>query len=255
MSSTSKLNNYYQKIYGKSLPAINYKKIGDNFIAEFLMDGVIIKSDPLQSKKDARNNLSKKSLLFLKETPGIEENISIIEIIENYWCNKEKYNKLLKILCIEGQENNKKLKHMLMTACTHQTASKYGILTKTGNGQDYENLEFFGDRILNYIVAEFYYKKYKNSKIDVIQEIYSQKIENSYIKKVICNLGIDKYLIHDCVKLEFCNKILADVGEALIGAIHEELGMESAKKFIYKHFNLDEVHGIYGKFEKLYKKL
>jgi dsRNA-specific ribonuclease len=229
--------------------------INDKFVAYCNIDGVHFRSDILQSKKDARNNLSEKCLIFLKETPGVEESIDILEILNNYWCNDNNYLKLLKILGIEKHKNDKKLKFKLMEACTHQSASKFGVLAGVGAGKDYENLEFLGDRILNYVVSEYYFKKYSNSKIDIIQEIYSQKIQNSYIKEVICKLGLDKYLIHDCVKLELSNKIFADQGEAIIAAIYIVLGIEPVKRFIYKYFNLDLVEGRYGKFEEIYKKL
>jgi dsRNA-specific ribonuclease len=259
MDNISKFNNFYQQLFKSSPPQPMIKSFENGkFTAYCKLEDVNFKGEISKSKKEAKNSLYGHCLKYFRQTPGILEQMSILEILEKYWCNKEKYKNLLKILGIENEINNKTLKFLLLEACTHPSALKYStISTPSFIKNDYNNLEFVGDRVLNLIVSEYYVKKYRSEKIDTIQELYTLKTQNDYIKKIIYELGIDKYLIHECnTDINLSNKIFADQGEALIGALNLGLGLNVAKKFIFKYFKLDDITGSkFDKYRKIIKKL
>jgi ribonuclease III len=103
--------------------------------------------------------------------------------------------------------------------------------TKGHPCEDYERLEFLGDRILNCAIAEFLYQTYPqlpegdlSDKIKVTQNENLARIvtsQNLGIQAPLLNLGNNHHSPED--------SILADVFEALIGAIYLDPNQGLAK--------------------------
>ena len=97
---------------------------------------------------------------------------------------------------------------------------------------DYERLEYLGDAILEFITSEFFYLNTDYSEGVMTKKRASYVCENAlafYSKQI----GLQHY-----IKLghgQTCNDtIIADVFEAILGAIYLDHGMDVAKKYIYK---------------------
>ena len=97
---------------------------------------------------------------------------------------------------------------------------------------DNERLEFFGNFVLNFVVSEYIFKKFKDdSEGDMSDrmEIVSNEILAEIIRKK--KIGIEKYIqLGKGQDLE--GSIVADAFEALIGAVYLSQGMRKVKEII-----------------------
>ncbi|MDR3285055.1 MAG: ribonuclease III [Holosporales bacterium] len=101
----------------------------------------------------------------------------------------------------------------------------------------FDRLEFLGDRVLNLIVAELLYKKFKKESEGALSHRYT-----SLVCFETCAAVAEKI----CLK-EFLNtasktnldemRILCDALEAILGAMYLDGGISPCKKFVKKHWN------------------
>lgn len=106
-----------------------------------------------------------------------------------------------------------------------------------------ERLEFLGDAVLGLIISEHLYTHFKKMPEGRLSQIKSQLINASacthYMKKINIHSHI---LLGKGEKMALSkgkNSILADLFEALIGAIYLDGGLTSAKNFLFKYFFTD----------------
>lgn len=129
--------------------------------------------------------------------------------------------------------NNKEL---INEALTH---SSYANENSTSS---YERLEFLGDSILGFVVAEYLYNHYKLQ--EGVLSVDRTKLVN---EKVLCNIvknnGISQFIRTGKSVKDLSNSIEADVFESLLGAIYLDGGIDYAKQFVYK-FVLNEQVGV-----------
>jgi ribonuclease-3 len=107
--------------------------------------------------------------------------------------------------------------------------------------QHNERLEFLGDSVLGLIIAEYLYLSLDAATPEgELSFLRSRLVEASSCFGYIQKLGLEKYLLMG--KGEKMNdgrgreSILADLFEAIIGAIYLDGGLEAAKRFIFQHF-------------------
>ena len=118
-------------------------------------------------------------------------------------------------------------KKLLKTALTHKSHN---------SKNNYEKLEFVGDRVLGLVIANKLLELYPNEK----EGSLDKKLANLVNKKTCFQIGkkldLDKYIIIGNAinpkekKIE--TKIIADCCEALIGAIYLDQGLNAANSFI-----------------------
>jgi ribonuclease III len=134
-------------------------------------------------------------------------------------------NKELKILekSIKYQFKDDSL---LTLAMTHRSHS----------GKNNERLEFLGDSILNFVVADLLFKKFNDLDEGDLSRLRSQLVKEEPLSKLGNGLKIGDFLNLGVGELKSSGwrrpSILADAFEALIGAIFIDGGMKSAYKFI-----------------------
>ena len=94
-----------------------------------------------------------------------------------------------------------------------------------------ERLEFLGDSILGFVVADYLYKsgKCNEGEMTEVRKLYVSKEPLEQATKI---LGIDKYLIRGG-GLELKGKTLANLFEAIIAGIYLDGGLKEAEEFIY----------------------
>ncbi len=121
-------------------------------------------------------------------------------------------------------------KTLIKTAMTH---SSYANENK--RVRSYERLEFLGDAILGFVTAEYLYRSRKNAEGD-LTKMRAALVCEPNLALVAEKLGFGSFLILGKGE-ELSNgrerpSILADVVEAIIGAIFIDGGIDEAKRFI-----------------------
>lgn len=103
-----------------------------------------------------------------------------------------------------------------------------------------ERLEFLGDSILGLLVAQYLYKTCSECPEGTLSDLRAQLVQAE-----ACVLYLDKLQVHQHLQLgkgESMNQgkgrasILADLFEAIMGAIYLDGGYEKAKEFFFSHF-------------------
>ena len=146
----------------------------------------------------------------------------------------EKLNTLQKKINIKFKSIN-----YLKKAITHKS---YDPLN------NYEKLEFLGDRVLGLVISKKLIELYPDQKEGVLDKKLASLVNKNKCLEIAKTLGLDKFILvgnkNSRSKVE--NKIIADSIESLIGAIYYDRGLEVSEKFIlnnWKNFinSTDEV--------------
>ena len=112
---------------------------------------------------------------------------------------------------------------------------------------NYEKLEFLGDRILGFVISKKLIELYPDEKEGVLDKKLASLVNKNQCLEVAKTIGLEKFILvgNTNSKTKVENKILADSIEALIGAIYYDKGFELSEKFIlskWKNFiNLSEI--------------
>jgi len=130
-------------------------------------------------------------------------------------------------------------KDLLKTALTHKTFAFESNVPIEYN----ERLEFLGDSILGFVVAEQLYKSNKYFSEGELTHRRSIGVNNKFLAEKAKHLDLGKYLLlgKGETKQNGDNKPtnLANALEALIGAIYLDSDMDTARLFILKHIYSD----------------
>ena len=99
--------------------------------------------------------------------------------------------------------------------------------------QDYERLEFLGDAVVDLVMADYLYTKQDETEGQMTKIRASYVCENA-LYEYSMSLGLNKYIKvgHGEAKEggQYKKAIVADIFEALIGAIYLDLGYATARK-------------------------
>ncbi len=102
-----------------------------------------------------------------------------------------------------------------------------------------ERLEFLGDAVLELIVTDYLYKKYKNYTEGELTAIRSALVNAIIISEAASKIGMNDYLLLSKGESKDNGKarqyILANTFESFIGAIYLDQGYETANKFVLKN--------------------
>lgn len=118
-------------------------------------------------------------------------------------------------------------KEIFQTALTHSSYSNEhkGVL-------NYERLEYLGDAVLELVTSEYFYlnTKFKEGQMTKMRASYvCEKALATYAKEI----GIDNHIRLGHGQMNNLNDtIIADVFEAVVGAIYLDQGFEVVKKYI-----------------------
>ena len=101
--------------------------------------------------------------------------------------------------------------------------------------QNYERLEFLGDSIVDFIVAEYLYSKKHEDEGEMTRVRASYVCENA-LYEYSMDLGLNKYILvgHGEEKEggKFKKAIVADIFEALVAAIYLDLGFSTVRRVV-----------------------
>lgn len=129
------------------------------------------------------------------------------------------------------QFNNPEL---LLEAITHSSYTNEMKINKRGH---YERLEFLGDACLELISSEFLYNKFPDSPEGGLSKKRASMVCEQSLAKCARNMNLGQYLFFGKGEEKAGGRerdsILADVTEAVLGAIYLDSGLEAAKKYVY----------------------
>ena len=117
-------------------------------------------------------------------------------------------------------------KDLLLRSVTHKSFN---------SKQNYEKLEFLGDRILGLVISEKLLQLYPNEKVGVLDKKFASLVNKSKCCEVGKSLKLNKFILvgnsnKKTSKIE--DKIISDCCESIIGAIFLDNGYLNSKKFI-----------------------
>jgi ribonuclease-3 len=117
---------------------------------------------------------------------------------------------------------------LLRDALTHSSAGR--------RKEDYQRLEFLGDRVLALVIAEELYRQNPNEREGTLSSRHSMLVRGEACARVGQKLGIGEFIIMGAGEqrknLHANPSVLGDVVEALIAAIYLDGGLEEARKFV-----------------------
>ncbi|NTS76422.1 ribonuclease III [Catenovulum sp. SM1970] len=115
---------------------------------------------------------------------------------------------------------------LLVTALTHRSAK----------GDHNERLEFLGDSILSYVIAEVLFEKFPRSDEGELTRMRSTLVRGETLTQMANDFGLSEYLILGPGEMKSGGKrrssILEDAFEAIIGAIYLDSDMVQTKQKI-----------------------
>jgi ribonuclease III len=120
---------------------------------------------------------------------------------------------------------------LLDRALTH---SSYSNSSSNDYAGSYERLEFMGDAVLGLVAAERLYRKFPDSDEGILSRARSLLVSEQALAKIGQDLNInDKIRCSESLRAQpnsqLPRSIIADVVEALIGAVFHDGGFEKAK--------------------------
>jgi ribonuclease III len=126
-------------------------------------------------------------------------------------------------------------KSFLVSAMTHRSY----LNENRGAKQDHnERLEFLGDAVLELVVTDFLYRKYPEKPEGELTAVRAAIVNTVSLSEASGKLGIDAYLLMSKGESKDTGRarqyILANVFEALVGALYLDQGYDVAKDFIAK---------------------
>jgi len=115
-------------------------------------------------------------------------------------------------------------------ALTHRSAS----------GPNNERLEFLGDSILGFVIAEWLYERFPHADEGILSRLRASLVNQSVLAELARGFHVGDYLILGAGELKSGgyrrDSILSDVLEALIGALYLDQGMDACKTWLRRLF-------------------
>lgn len=129
---------------------------------------------------------------------------------------------------------------LLRRAITHRSADR-------GNN---ERLEFLGDSILNFLIADFLYARFPRAQEGELSRLRATLVKGEALAEIARELEIGDYLILGPGELKSGGyrrtSILADAFEAVIGAVYLDGGLEACRELVTRSYQ-DRLGSLTGK--------
>ncbi|MDO6682584.1 MULTISPECIES: ribonuclease III [unclassified Oceanobacter] len=118
---------------------------------------------------------------------------------------------------------------------------------RSKGGTNNERLEFLGDSILNFVVAEDLYQRFDQAREGKLSRLRARMVKGKTLADLAREFDLGDFLILGSGELKSGGhrreSILADTVEALIGAIYLDAGLDAARRCILSWYQtrLDEL--------------
>jgi ribonuclease III len=101
-----------------------------------------------------------------------------------------------------------------------------------------ERLEFLGDAVLDAILSDYLFEKFRDANEGFMTKIRARIVNREVLNQLAISMGIDKILVSNVRTDQSSKNIYGDALEALIGAMFIDKGFRKTKRlFINKVFN------------------
>ena len=124
----------------------------------------------------------------------------------------------------------------LLTAVTHRSYLNENREAKQDHN---ERMEFLGDAVLELVITDFLFHKYPKKPEGELTAVRAALVNTVSLADASTKLGVNDYLLMSKGEAKDTGRarqyILANVFEALIGALYMDKGYEAAKTFIAAH--------------------
>ena len=139
-------------------------------------------------------------------------------------CEMENLSELEKILGYSFKDKN-----LLRQALTHSSYS-------SRLDENYERLEFLGDRVLGLTVAALLYRMFPKEPEGNLSQRHTGLVNKDCVAETARRLGLDKFVMLANEEIRENENVLCDVCEAVIGALFIDAGSEKAVEFVNNHW-------------------
>ncbi len=127
-------------------------------------------------------------------------------------------------------------KLLLKRALTHTSYANEQKINKIGH---YERLEFLGDAVLELLCSDFIFHKFENMEEGKMTKMRAALVCEVSLVQTAEQLSLGRYIYlgkgETAMGGRNKDSIIADVVEAIIGAIYLDGGLECAKSFVYEY--------------------
>ena len=118
---------------------------------------------------------------------------------------------------------------LLRQALTHS-----GYSSKIG--ENYERLEFLGDRVLGLSIASLLFKAFPNEPEGSLSPRFVGLVCRDTVANMARKFQLDKYMFVTEQEIRNNDNVLCDICEAVIGAIFVDSGCDTAVEFVNAHW-------------------
>ena len=121
---------------------------------------------------------------------------------------------------------NFKNKDLLIKSLTHKSFN---------SEQNYEKIEFLGDRVLGLVMAKKLLEIYPDEKEGILDKKFATLVNKKTCLQIAKKLNLQKYILtlsRINKKASIEDKVLSDSCEALIGAVYLDKGFQTVEKMI-----------------------
>lgn len=116
-------------------------------------------------------------------------------------------------------------KGLLESALTHSSyAHEYGTLS-------YERLEYLGDSLVNFIVAEYFYRHF-NVEAGEMSKFRACLVSTDNLANIVKNSGLKQYIRIGKSVQKISQSVLADIFESILASIYLDGGIMHACRFV-----------------------
>lgn len=117
---------------------------------------------------------------------------------------------------------------------------KRALTHRSADSDNNERLEFLGDSVLGFVIAECLCEKFLEADEGVLSRLRATLVNQTVLANLARELNLGDYLFLGSGELKSGgyrrDSILSDALEAIIGAILKDQGMDAAKKWILELF-------------------
>ena len=135
---------------------------------------------------------------------------------------------------------NSKLQHRLGYEFADPDLLSRALTHRSHKDGNYERLEFLGDSILDFVIAEYLYHRFPDAREGQLSRLRARIVRRETLAEVAREFGLGDFLIMGSGELKSGGferaSILSDVLEAIIGGIYLEAGLKTVNERIISWF-------------------
>jgi len=147
-----------------------------------------------------------------------------------------------------------KNKDLIRTALIHPSFAQ-----EKSNLENNQRLEFLGDAILDFIIAEYLYLNYPQKDEGELTQIRAKVVCEKALAEMAINLNLGKFIFlgkgEEASGGRNRKSILADALEAIIGAIYLDAGFDTARRFVIDNIKDQIIKAADGDYQDFKSKL